>query len=166
MFLSICKSCFCRWKTRKKAKNQPLIKKKKKIPPKKTHPPKLVSNVSSSVPIIGQTRKEITEFLSLRLLCHEQWHIPGAWEAGAPRLECGMLRETAACGWQCDPRWTWSGWCHLLEPTKVWILAGLPRGNPSELHPNTVEPLVCKRFPNTLGSLCPLDCGFQHRHLP
>lgn len=33
MFLSICKSCFCRWKTRKKAKNQPLIKKK----PQKTH---------------------------------------------------------------------------------------------------------------------------------
>ena len=145
-------------KNKKRDKNQPT-KQTKKPPAIKT-----VTNVSTSSN--HRTNKEnISEFLSPGPVWCERCHVPGAWEAGAARLEWGMLREPAACGCQCDPRQTWSGSCCLLEPTKVWRLAGLPQGNPSERHPNAVEPLVCKRFPNTLGSMCPLDWGFQHRHL-
>ena len=58
MFLSIGKSCCCRWKTRKKAKNQPTNQPTKQ----KNTAPKIVTNVYSPVPIIGQTRKKFQTF--------------------------------------------------------------------------------------------------------
>lgn len=161
MFLSTCKSCCCRWKTRKKAKNQPTNQTNKK-----NTAPKIVTNVYSPVRIIGQTRKKFQTFFPSS---HSDVSGVASWSPRDGGPKAGMRNAEGACSmWM--PVWPqmdleWLVPCCLLEPTKVWILAGLPRGNPIELYPNAVEPLVCNRFPNTLGSKCPWDWGFQHRHL-
>ena len=48
------------------------------------------------------------------------------------------------------------------KPPEPLMQAGPPWGNPSPPHRNKVEPLGCKSFQKTLGSMCLLGWGFRH----
>jgi len=111
MFLSTCKSCCCRWKTRKKAKNQPTNQTNKK-----NTAPKIVTNVYSPVRIIGQTRKKFQTFFPSS---HSDVSGVASWSPRDGGPKAGMRNAEGACSmwmlvWpQMDLEWLVpSPWAH------------------------------------------------------